>query len=384
MISMEEFQLARRQYRKKPTLKQCPDAMELIRFDTIDLSLIAPIDHEHSNIVRVEVINQHSVQKFKNRIDNGSYDPIDNVPPCVMELTKNSEFYRKGYRYRMVDGHTRREAHVQLGVETMEVAVVRFFPKDGKSANFWRITFMAQRNDEDEDPFHSKPSTPDDKVQAAKSLIAAAKETADNTDEDIATSDRLERISTRTHEIVEMLKITAKSHRDAVYDAVLRAEAANDPDVLKHVVHHYIPYYLNKHIDEFCESKGYDRDNLLVRPFYLKDEMCSRDDYNNFKQLMDVGMDDVEQLKHMAFFGTTADCQNATDVYTARRRKSKLVESMIEYIEKMHAWLSIPKNRKAILSVSQYWLTQTHEEPEIGFIGKINPKTGKMITSKKK
>lgn len=379
----EEYERLRKKFRKTPVLSQCPEALEIVRFDTIKLSLIAPVDQELHNGVRVDGIPQDSVQQFKIRIENGEYDPVEFTPPCVMELTKDNKFYREGYRYRMVDGHTRREAHVQLSVETMDVAVVKFHAAKDKSADFWRITFMAQRNDGGTERYHSKPSTPEDKVQTAKLLIAAAQQTAPKTKEQLAVQERLDHINNRTQEIISLLNITAKSQRTAVYDAVVRAEAANDSDILKHVVHHYIPYYWNKYIEEFCNTEGYDEENLLQRPFYLTDEACSRDDYTQFNRLIQMGMDNIDNLNNVAFFGTTAECKNATDVYTARRRKSKLVENMIDHVTRMYEWLNVPKHREAMLAVPMYWLTQTYEEPTIGTVIQVDPTTGKHITKKK-
>lgn len=379
----EEFMRLRRKYRVVPNFEACSDAFEVLRFDTIDLSLIAPITPETHDGVRVNGVSQHSVNEFKSRIEDGLYDPIGEEPPCITELPKDSSAYRKGYRYRMADGHTRREAHVQLDMETIEVAVVKFHDACGESADYWRLVFMAEKNNPKKRKFHQEPTSAKDEEQIAMLVTAAASKKVDTTSvgEEDASYKYVEK---RTAEIAKDLGIVSVSGIASIRDSVVRAVAKNDPNVLKYVVHHYTDYYVTKYTDTFCEEYGYESDNVIVRPFYKKDEMLSRDDYNNFKFITEVAMDNIDNLKDMAFLGRTGpDCKTEGDVYIARKRKTKLIPSMIDWIDEMHKFYSVKKNRDAVLNMPMYWMSQTYNDAEVGEAFKVNPTTGKMLTTKK-
>lgn len=379
----EEYLRLRKKFRVVPTFIACPEAMEIIRFETIDLSLIAPVTPETHDGVRVNGVNQESVNEFKSRIEDGLYDPIGEEPPCVTPLLKGDTVYRKGYRYRMVDGHTRREAHVQLDLETIDVAVVKFHDARGESAEYWRLVFMAEKNNPKKRKFHSQPTTPKDEEQIALLVTAAASKKV-NTTEETADDSSYKYVEQKTQEIANDLGITSTSGVTSIRDSVVRSVAKNDPNVLKYVVHHYTSYYVGKYKDIFCDEYGYDSSNLIDRPFYKEDDMRSRDDYNSFKKLLDAAMDNLENLKEMAFFGRTGpDCKNDKDVYIARKRKVKLVQSMIDYIDEAHKWLSVKKNRTALLNVPYYWMAQTYGDGEVGELFNIDPTTGKRLITKK-
>ena len=99
-------------------------------------------------------------------------------------------------------------------------------------------------------------------------------------------------------------------------------------------------------------------------------------------------MNDLENLKRVAFLGTVADCSVIDEVYQTRKQKSQLVQNMIDCINRLHTWLGDKKNRDALLAVPMYWLSQTHEDPEIGSTFKVDSTTGKRVgkkvTSKKR
>jgi hypothetical protein len=127
------------EYRTPVTFLGCPDALKVIEYVCIDSNLIAPTDPEMHNGVRIGGIDQTSVNEFKRRIEAGSYDPFYEEPPCVTLLPKNHPLYKKGYRYQKADGHHRIEAHIQLGIQMVEVAIVEFLPANNQTAEFWRI-----------------------------------------------------------------------------------------------------------------------------------------------------------------------------------------------------------------------------------------------------
>lgn len=376
------------EYRTPVTFLGCPEALRIIRYERIDASLIAPTDPEMHNGVRIGGIDQPSVNEFKRRIEAGSYDPFIEEPPCVTLLPKNHPLYKKGYRYQKADGHHRVEAHIQLGIDMIEVAVVEFLPARGENAEFWRIAFMIEKNDPKKGRFHRKASTNEDLEQSQSLLLAHASipeiTLTKKNEEDDAALRKIAEAEERAQKYADLMGITAVSKIRDIKNSILRA--ANDPNVDKHVVHYYTEHFWKKHIAEVCADHNIDSDNLLTRPYYRMDDDCSRDDYTQFIRLMRAGMEDTDNLKGMAFFGEVKDCPLDADVYATRRRKSRLVENMINYIREMNDWLSNEHNRKAIMAVPMYWLTQTFTETKklgTGYAGPIDLVTGQVTAIKK-
>lgn len=375
------------EYRTPVTFLGCPEALRIIRYERIDTSLIAPNDPEIHNGVRIGGIDQSSVNDFKQRIEAGSYDPFIDEPPCVTFLPKNHKLYKKGYRYQKSDGHHRIEAHLQLGIDMVEVAIVEFLPARGETAEFWRIAFMIEKNDPKKGRFHRKASTNEDLEKAQSLLLAYAsipEITIKKNNEDDAALRKIADAEERAQNYAKLMGITAVSKIRDIKNSILRA--ANDPNVDKHVVHYYTEHYWKKHITELCTDHNIDPDNLLTRPYYRMDDDCSRDDYTQFIRLIRAGMENVDNLKHMAFFGEVKDCPLDVDVYATRRRKSRLVDNMINFIREMNDWLSNERNRKAIQAVQMYWLTQTFAETKklgTGYAGPVDPITGQVTAIKK-
>jgi hypothetical protein len=247
---------------------------------------------------------------------------------------------------------------------------------------------MIEKNDPKKGRFHRKASTNEDLEQAKNLLLANSVKNsapAKNTEDNEFIQTRL-RIEAEAKKLADLLGVSAVSQIRDIEESLLRAEVENDPNIMKHVVHYYTDHYWSKYANEISELHGIDRNNLLDRPYYRKDDDCSRDDYTQFIRLMQAGMEDVDNLKEMMLFGQVKDCPTDIDVYATRRRKSRLVENMINYIREMYEWVSDEHNHKALTSVPMYWLTQTYAETKkygTGYMGPIDYVTGQVVAIKK-
>jgi len=370
------------------TFLGCPTALKVVKYDCIDMNRIAPTDPELHNGVRIGGIDQMSVNEFVRRIEAGSYDPFIEEPPCVTLLPKTHPMYKEGYRYQTADGHHRIEAHIQLSINKIEVAIIEFLPMQGETSEFWRIAFMIEKNDPKKGRFHRKASTNEDLEQAKNLLLATAttKVIDTPTEQDGEYVKTKLRIATEAQKLADLLGVSAVSQIRDIEESLFRAAANNDSDIMKHVVHYYSDYHWNKHIVEVCTKHSLHPDNLLVRPYYRKDADCSRDDYNQFIQLVTEGMKDIDNLKGMAMFGQVRDCTTDKDVYATRKRKLLLVDNMVKYIEQLHTWLNVKRNYKAITAVPMYFLTQTYTETKkygTGYVGTVDSDTGQVTSTKK-
>ena len=359
----------------RSTFEKCPHAMEWIRFDTIELALIVPEGLDADNGVRATGINQESVNAWKRRIESNKYNPIKYEPPVVTELAPGSALYKKGYRYRLLDGHHRREALAQLEVEALRVQVVQFRAYDGKSAEYWRIAFMAEKNDPENDEFFRLPSNADDKVQTAKLLVAAAYNPQDVAVDDAAQM-QMDEAKRMAAQIAKDLGVTTKQGKEEILDTVLRASAEKNGDIRNLIVRTYVDYQMKKHTNALCKAKKLSPDNALTRKFYVGDAFCSRSDYDQLSKLLATGMTDVASLKRMFIVGQVTNHESADDVVRERKRKIRMVEEFVTFIQQAAEWLAVDKNRTAICNVPFYWAPQVAEDGDTGMF-QINPKTGK-------
>jgi hypothetical protein len=357
----------------RSTFEKCPHAMEWVRFDTIALALIVPEGLDADNGVRAMGINQDSVNAWKRRIESNKYNPIKYEPPVVTELAPSSALYKKGYRYRLLDGHHRKEALAQLDVESLRVQVVQFRAYDGKSSEYWRIAFMAEKNDPENDEFFRLPSSSDDKVQTAKLLVATSSnvESADDTAQ--MQMDEAKRLAA---EIAKDIGVTTKKEREEILNTVLRTSAEKNADIRNLIVRTYVDYQMKKQTATLCKTKKLSPENGLVRKFYVGDPFCSRFDYDQLSKLLAAGMSDVADLKRMFIVGQVADHDSPEDVVRERKRKIRMVEEFVTFIEQAAEWLTVEKNRTAICNVPFYWAPQVAEDGDTGLF-QINPKTGK-------
>lgn len=362
----------------RSTFTKCPAAMEWIRFDTIDLALIVPEGLDADNGVRAAGINQESVNAWKRRIESNKYNPIKHEPPVVSELAPTSAMYKKGYRYRLLDGHHRREALAQLGVESLRVQVVQFHAHDGQSAEYWRIAFMAEKNDPENDEFFRLPSNPDDKKQTAKLLVAASYTPQDESATDAAHL-QMEEAKRRAAQIAKDLGVTTKREKEEILETVLSAHAEKNSDIRKLIVRSYVDYQMNKQVTTLCKSKKLVAEDALVRKYYVGDPFCSRFDYDQVSKLLAAGMTNPADLKHMFLVGqvTKKDSMpTADEVVRERKRKINMVDEFITFIQNAAEWLQVDKNRAAVRNVPFYWVPQVVEDGDTGPF-QINPKTGK-------
>jgi hypothetical protein len=367
----QEYLAMQKEFKKPVGFLACPEAMEFHKFDTIPLSLIAPLSRETHNGVRVKGVDDGSVQQFMHRIQNDMYDPITEDPPCVVPLPRNSPLYKEGYRYRMADGNTRREAHVRLNLSTMFVAIIKFKDARNKTAKFWLYSFMAEKNNPTKTKHHRLPSSDEDKVQQAKILIAES------------TNVTYESVKELVDNLIDQLGVRTKAHREVVYDAAIRGIQQNNPKIYADIVLPYTKQTRDTHVKQFCKDNGITKDDVLVRNFYKDDDMCSRFDFDQFDRLLREGMEDINSLSSMCIVGTTTNCKDSDEVKETRRLKAKLIPHFIEWVWERYHWLKVKKNRDALMNVSVYWLSQTADDPPVGSIFTVDSKTGSAQHIKK-
>lgn len=368
----------------RSVLVKCPDAMKWLRFEDVLLSKIVPLNFKTKggkrahNGVRGKGINNESVNEWKVRIQDGEYNPILFPPPALIELEPSEPEYALGYRYRMGDGHHRREAMSQLGIETMRAEIVKFIDFDGKSADYWQITFMRQRNNPKYSQYYSKENSAEDTQQTITLLIT-------ETVKRIPADATFQEIKVYAEEVAFDMDITTKKEKAEILSKLLGSLNTSNPDIQKMIVRSYLPYQIDSMTKKFSKKHKLDTDNALVRKFYVGDAFCSRFDYDQIFALLTNGMIDIEDLKKMFIIGQVTDWEHPDDVALERKRKIKMILKFVEFIRTAAKWLENEKNLAALLAVPFYWVPQVDDDGEDGLPFEVDPTTGfKKVTKRNK
>lgn len=376
-----QWQELNKMFAARSVLKANPAAFEFIRFEEIPLTAIAPESINEHNGVRAHGIDQQKVNEWAAYIESGDYDPIKFEPPVVTELAPNDPLRKDGYRFRQVDGHHRVLGHIQIGLETIRVQVGKFHAVDGKSAEYWRIVFMAEANDRRHKKFLYLESSVDDKKKTAQLLLAESNIVVETGKELSTEQMRMNEAKAAALEIIKELGITKKSERTEMFEMLMGELAENNTNIRKLIVRSYTDKKMANQLNMLCKKKRFTPENAVTRTFYVNDPFCSRFDYDQIVKLLNIGMQDPAALKRMYILGQVTKAKGGamlTVDHVVRERKRKMnhmVDEFAAFIHRTAEWLSNEKNRAAIANVPFYWTPQVFDDGEDGPF-QIDPKTG--------
>lgn len=363
----------------KIRFKKCPEAMEFIRYDYINISDIAPESEDAQNSARDGGVDQRAVNEWINKIKNNEYTPdVGGVitPPTVTELPSNPE----GYLYRQLDGHHRAQAFRQMGsTEPFYVAVVKFHDYDGISASDWENVFMLECNDPTASAYYSTPCDDSDKVKALKYL---AQGMVKQIPSDISAEEILAKLEVCASRMLVLINSKKKAHRNIARTFLMEA-IGNVVDVKKLHVHHHLKPDVNHMVDELCEMYDLDRALVITREFTDGKDLVSRFDYDQFDRLVMMGMENPEKLQNAVIVGQVTKQDNdraplnPVEVRAYRVRKSPYLRYFAERVAVWYHWLKVKENREALYNVPVLWVPQLHDDPQDGIPFPVTSTTSK-------
>ena len=345
---------------------QCPEAMEFIRYELINLSDIAPESEDAHNSARANGIDQSKVTKWKDRIDAGGYTPTaggDITPPTVKKLSQNPD----GYLYQMLDGHTRRQAFMQLNsTEPFLVAIVKFHDCAPHTATEWEMTFMSDCNDPEASNFIRTPSTDADKLKLMENLAQGMASRFTPTMSDTETQSTVMQC---VDELLVRARRTTKKFRTAAYNYVLGA-LGESSDLKQLIVRHHLQPAKDAYINELCEPLDLDPADAIIREFTVGDPLGSEYDYRIVRKLLQAGMENLSVLETKYIVGQLTKQKSATkllsptEVRNERVRKSTFLQDTANEIMRFASWLSVRKNYDTFCGIPSMWVPQVHNDPD--------------------
>jgi hypothetical protein len=344
--------------------KKCPEAMKFIRYDLINLSDIAPESEDAHNSARDGGVDQAAVNVWVQKIKNGEYDTTRWNPPVVVKLARNSE----GYRYRLLEGHHRRQAFLQMGNdEPFYVAVVEFRDYGALTAVEWQEIFMLDCNDPTVAEYYSKPCSDADKLKTMRSI---AQGMAKRFTDDLTTTQERDLIEVCVKELMQLTNTTTKKFRNAASRYVMEVLDDGATDVKKLMVHHHLKPAVNAMVKEYCDRVGISRKNVITREFTYGDELTSRFDFDQYRPLIrEAIIHGRDVLKNRVIVGQLVN-NNATkpldptEVVQERARKSSYLWECIKQVGREFRWLCVKKNREALRNIKILWVPQLHDDPK--------------------
>lgn len=346
--------------------KKCPEAMEFIRVDTINLPDIAPESEDAHNSARDGGVDQAAVNVWINKIKNGEYTPAAGgviTPPTVKELGQNAE----GYRYRQLDGHHRAQAFRQLGsAEPFYVAVVKFHDYDGISASDWEQIFMLECNDPTASAYYRSPCEDSDKLKTMRNLAQGMAKQITPDMSEVETLDMLEKCINRLMKLVNSKK---KAHRNAAHIYLMEA-VGNVSDLKQLMVHHHLKPTVTAMKNTLCNTFDLDPAYVITREFTDGNDKVSRFDYDQWNKLVMVGMENLENLQNACIIGQVTKQEGdstpltPTEVRAYRVRKSAYLQQFSEHIARCYRWLKVKENREALYNVPVLWVQQVQGDPD--------------------
>ena len=350
--------------------KKCPEALEFIRYDLINLSDIAPESEDAHNSARDGGVDQPSVDEWINKIKNNEYTPAAGgviTPPTVKELKPNPE----GYLYRQLDGHHRAQAFIQLGSsEPFYVAVVKFHDYDGISASDWEQIFMLECNDPTASAYYSSPCEDSDKLKTMRNLAQGMAKQITPDMSDVETLAMLEKCANRLTVLVNSKK---KAHRNAAHIYLMEA-VGNVSDLKQLMVQHHLKHTVKAMKDTLCNTFDFNPAYVITREFTDGNDKVSRFDYDQWNKFILAGMENLENLETACIIGqVTKQDSNSTPLTPSearayRVRKSNYLQEFSEHIARCYHWLKVKENREALYNIPVLWVPQVHGDPDEPFV----------------
>ena len=352
--------------------KQCGKAMEFVRYEFVNLSNIAPESEDAHNSARANGIDQKRVSMWMDMIEAGDYTPADGgkiTPPTVTELSDNPE----GYLYQMADGHTRRQAMVQLNsTEPFLVAIVRFHDLAPYTAAEWKIIFMSEANNAKARGWMSTDGTDADTLKLMENLAQGMGKNFTST---MSAEETQAVVTECVNELLNRAMETAVKFRTAARDYVLAVATANgSPDLKKLIVRRHLAPATNAYIAEVCEPLEIPQSNAMHRTFSVGDSLGNEYDFRAALQVVPEAAIDLSSLSTKFVIGEITKKNSAgtplspAEVRIERVRATQGPRVFVERIMELASFFSVREQREQyIVTMTPMFKPQVQGDPDHAF-----------------
>lgn len=345
------------------TLDQCPEAMEFIDIREIP---IQEINHKFGgNPVRVTGLQVEGIKAFIQVMERGKYAPQHFEPPVVEELPEghpdriNPDTKLEQYTYRLVTGHHRHAAHMELKKSTFYAQVVKFHPARNQSEDYWRTMWQITEN-VNHGNFVASYATLDDIARAASKMVEE-KEKALSVKESSETM--------INNALTDIMGTTPKGKKTELLSKVYEARG----DLTK-VVHTYSQHKKRRFRELHSEWRRLNINNVVAQNFVPDGVSADDYDYRGIAKVWEILDENPKALGKIEIVGSTTKA-DYKEVKLVRRRKEQLYQKHADTVLRRAAFLlgvddatlmSIKRgsNYERFCKIPIFWIPSLYGEEE--------------------
>jgi len=230
-------------------LSECPDAMKFVDLKHIPIHEIRT--SIGGNNARAKGVKNDGVQNFMRIMKKGRYRPYHYIPPVVVFIPKGDKRRLNDdgvdqYRYELVAGEHRLNAHLALGKPEFYAQVVEFVSMKGRSATYWRKKYQIEENLQENDEYVREYASQDDIVHTVNSLV----------DEQLTSQTVHAGLDDIIREVINSLNIVAKGAVTRLMSLVHR-KRGNTSKVVQGITTYTKEKYIKSHINNTNKNPDY-------------------------------------------------------------------------------------------------------------------------------
>lgn len=348
---------------KKAVLVDCPEAMKFIDLLHIPIHLIR--EAFGGNGARSRGVSNEGVAQFVKVIKRGKYQPFYYIPPVVVEIPEGDARRLNDdgvdqYRYELVAGHHRFQAHLLAGEPEFYAQIVEFVSAKKKSAKHWRTVYQTMENMETDEDYVRNYATEDDLATAINNLI----------EEEIASQGVPQSIDSILNSVLSELNITSKG--DIVkYTNRIHRMRGNTVKVVQGISKPMREKYYNLHISNTNKLP----ENVLYQNFTNGGAEVEDYDYRGIAKVWSRIEHNPKNLGKIHIVAGTTKSDHV-EVPVVRKDKSTLLKRHADTVISRAAFLlgvnkqtlldlKVGTNYEKFCNVPIFWIPQLYKENEV-------------------
>lgn len=346
----------------KAVLVECPDAMKFVDLKFIPIHLIR--EPFGGNKARSRGVTNEGVNKFVKVMKSGKYLPFYYVPPVVTFIPEGDErrLNDEGedqYRYELVAGHHRYQAHLISGKPEFYAQVVEFVSARRKSANHWKMVYQTIENMPNEDDYVRNTASEEDMTVAINNMI----------EEHMSSQEVPMSLDNAMNSIFSELGIISKGEITKYANRIHRLRG-NTSKVVQGITKPMRERYVQQHI----KSTGKLDKHVLYQNFTNGGAEVEDYDYRGIAKVWNIVENNIKSLGKIHLIGGTTK-SNHKEVPIVRKDKMSLLkrhaDSTIHRAAlllgvKVETLLNLKtgNNYELFCNIPIFWIPQLHNENE--------------------
>lgn len=349
---------------KRAILVDCPEAMKFIDLRHIHIHLIR--EAYGGNGARWRGVGNEGVTQFVKVINRGKYQPFYYIPPVVVEIPAGdtrrlNDDCVDQYRYELVAGHHRFQAHLIAREPEFYAQIVEFVSAKKKSAKRWRTVYQTMENMETDEDYVRTYATKDDLATAFNNILL---------EEELTSQGVPQSIESRLNSLFSEFNVTSKSDIVMIKNRMHRMRG-NTAKVVQGISKPMREKYYNIHISNTNKLP----EHVLYQNFTNGGTEVEDYDYRGIAKVWSRIKHNSKNLGKIHIVAGTTKSDHS-EVPVVRKDKSTLFKRHADTVIS-HAAFLLGVNKKTLLdlmvgtnyekfcNVPIFWIPQLYKEDKV-------------------